>query len=335
MSELLRFGFDDNIINYISFVSSLPDKDFAKYALESKLCIQDRQLIELEKNFLKEPEMYRQQLFNRYISDIKKANSELAMELVKVPDFRTIDLRDVEAVEDILDLADDEKLFNTTFTKLLDEGIKDKRKYSSGLEALTWLVYDYDNEKLSMKRWEKFAVDFIYYAWSHTSESDNFESDRWKNFSEVVKRLNSPKLLMDYLENNYKYTLQGDKSAQQFFRSKRGACYDHATFAGYCLKINGYDNTWAATLTFKRPVMGVHGHVTCVTQDPKDSLYYVIESLGNRMLGPYESIEDAVKGSLANGEYLVSEVIGLDRYALNDEIDFETGRYKNQAWEAF
>jgi hypothetical protein len=37
LNEYLGFGIDEKILNYVSFVSGLPDKNFAKYALEKKL----------------------------------------------------------------------------------------------------------------------------------------------------------------------------------------------------------------------------------------------------------------------------------------------------------
>jgi len=50
------------------------------------------------------------------------------------------------------------------------------------------------------------------------------------------------------MKNTFSYSYskgeaEGVKSAEQIFKNKKGACYDHALFAAYCLKENGYDRS--------------------------------------------------------------------------------------------
>ena len=138
-TEFIGFGIDDNILSYINFVSSLADKNFVKYALESKLCIQDRNLTELEKNFLSEPEKYKQQLFNEYISEIEKENPILAKKLLETPEFKTIEIKDVEAVGDTAHIA------GFPENELALDSIA---KHSNSSRGLIWILYDYEPAKI-------------------------------------------------------------------------------------------------------------------------------------------------------------------------------------------
>jgi len=254
---------------------------------------------------------------------------ELYQELLKLPDLKEIDERDKSAIENIAQLALNEQ-YKPAFESMLNEGIKDKRKYCAPLEALLWVAYDkkLDGQNLLGK---SFIAQLIRGAWVSTDTSKRFSSERWQKFDEVVDRLNSPELIEAYLQSNYTYSYgygeaEGVKSAEQIFKAKKGACYDHALLAGYCLKRNGYTTAQGMAVCFDRQVQGYFlGHIVCVYQDPKDSKYYIIDNAGgSRVHGPFESINHAAERACRNGSFGQAN---LRRYSLHD-IDLQTGKYK-------
>ncbi len=139
-----KFRIDDNVADYILFTQSLP-KDFQLHVLRERLCIQDRKLTELERQFLKEPDKYLQQMFDSYLSEIGRIDQELATQLKKLPYFKTLEVKDVEAIEDFLWLASIPK-YKPTLEKIYGKGIQ-RKMHSVTLEALLWRAYtrDYDD----------------------------------------------------------------------------------------------------------------------------------------------------------------------------------------------
>lgn len=254
---------------------------------------------------------------------------ELYQELLKLPDLKEIDDKDDEATEDIALLALNPN-YKPAFESMINEGIRDKRKYCTPLEALLWIAYDKEFDSYNPLR-DYSLTRLMNAAWKNTATSKSFSSTKWQNFSEVVDRLNSPKLVEIYMQNNYSYSYtkgeaEGIKSAEQIFKDKKGACYDHAVLAGYCLKKNGYDKAQGMYVRFDRRVQGgFTGHIVCVYQDPEDTLYYTIDNAGgSRVHGPFKSIEDAAKDACFRGS---SGEANLLRYSLHD-IDLTTGKYK-------
>ena len=263
------------------------------------------------------------------MAQLEVAYPELYQELLKLPDLKEIDDKDNEAIEDIAYLALNPN-YKPAFESMINEGIKDKRKYCTPLEALLWIAYDKEFDGFNPLN-NYSLTNLINDAWKNTSMSTNFASERWQDFDEAVYRLNSPKLVEIYMQNNYSYSYtygepEGVKSAEQIFKDKKGACYDHALLLGYCLKKNGYDKAQGMAVKFDRRVGGYFtGHITCVFQDPKDSLYYIIDnSGGSRVHGPFQSLEGAAKYACRLTTYGEA---GLASYSLHD-IDLETGKYK-------
>jgi hypothetical protein len=263
------------------------------------------------------------------LEQLKIDYPELYEELLKLPDLQQIDEIDDKAIGKIayLALQPENKDY---FESIFNEGIKDKRKYCTPLQALLWIAYDKKNDdKLAIKYIPITSV--INDAWKNTTTSQNFASERWQDFDEVVDRLNSPKLIEIYMQNNYSYSYtqgeaEGVKSAEQIFKDKKGACYDHAVLAGYCLKKNGYDKAQGMFVRFDRQVQGYFlGHIVCLYQNPKDSLYYIIDNIGgSRVHGPFESIKKAAENACIRASRGQANLL---RYSLHD-IALVTGKYK-------
>jgi hypothetical protein len=269
------------------------------------------------------------------LEQLKIDYPELYQELLKLPEMTEINEKNNEAIGQIAYLALQPE-YKATFESMLNEGIKDKRKYCTPLQALLWIAYDRDISKDNPIKYGSLTL-LINDAWKNTTTSKYFSSERWQDFAEVVDRLNSPDLAAIYMQYNYTYSYtigepEGVKSAEQVFKAKSGACYDHAVLAGYCLKKNGYDTAQGMAINFDHAVQGYKGysfigHIVCLYQDPKDSLYYVVDNAGGSMVhGPYQSIDDAAKSACSRGS---SGQASLKRYSLH-QIDLQTGKYEKQ-----
>lgn len=130
-----RFGIDKDIADYVLFVSTLP-ADFRDYVLQNKLCIQDYKLNELEKQFLKEPDRYLQQMFDGYITEINMLDPNMDTQLEKLPYFRTLEIEDVEVLEDVLYLASNPQ-YKSMLEKIYGKGIE-RKMWPVALEAMVW-----------------------------------------------------------------------------------------------------------------------------------------------------------------------------------------------------
>ncbi len=93
-------------------------------------------LTELEKQFLKEPDKYLQQMFDSYMTEISKIDPDLATQLKKLPYFKTMELEDVEVLEDVLYLASNPQ-YKSTLEKIYGKGIE-RKMWPVALEAMVW-----------------------------------------------------------------------------------------------------------------------------------------------------------------------------------------------------
>ena len=347
----IDLGLDADVLNFLTIVSTLPDQGFAEYAVINKLCIQDRKLTDLESNFLGEPERYSNELLTQYLVDLGSIYDELADELRKLPDFEQASIKNVEATEDVLSLASNPER-RTFFEAVLSEGVKDSRKYCTSLQALVWAVYDTDlaedmepaehEERVKQLRNEgasypdiaeelgitygqaRVAVgefpltsvsSLVQFAWVNSSTSQNYESDRWKDFDEVVDRLNSPNLVATYMATNFFYKFHSGVipyDAQAMFNKKVGDCKDYAMFASYSLLNNGFDyddfemkDKAACILKMWR---GEHdGHSVCLYK--WNNRFYIINLY--RIQGPFSTVEEAANTALPN--WVIYKFMDIDK----------------------
>lgn len=196
-------------------------------------------------------------LFEHNLAEIGTLNLELAAELMKLPDFTTIEVKDVEVLNDVLDFADERTVFGTTFSSILDEGIPDKRQYCSPLRALVWILYDYDRERVEAEKpWDFPAVPhpdphFGYrkvrdvtvcsmteFAWAQSSTSKNCTSAEWSTLDKAVGLLNSIDIV-GLLPFEYEAGLPG-YAPETALRTRKVDCDGIARFRNYCLLANGY-----------------------------------------------------------------------------------------------
>jgi hypothetical protein len=79
--EIVDFGLDGDVVQWLNVLKEAGGR-FSEYAVENKLCIQDKQLTDLEKQFLLEPVKYTQTLIDNYLHEIEIINPEAAESLV-------------------------------------------------------------------------------------------------------------------------------------------------------------------------------------------------------------------------------------------------------------
>jgi hypothetical protein len=233
------------------------------------------------------------------MAQLEVAYPELYQELLKLPDLKEIDDKDNEAIEDIAYLALNPN-YKPAFESMINEGIKDKRKYCTPLEALLWIAYDKEFDRdnpLQDYSLGKLMDD----AWENTTASKNYTSEKWQDFDEVVDRLNSPRLVSIYMINNIAYDYEEAASVphrfappRDTFLRRKGICNEQARFALYCLLNNGYDydNFEAkenAACTLGIDIDTLRGHDVCLFKEK--SLFYTIDN--GAIHGAFPSVEAA------------------------------------------
>jgi len=168
-------------------------------------------------------------------------------EFLLLPDFSMekysrIDEKDIEATEKILKLASDPNN-KEEFEQILNEGIRDKRSYAATLEALLWEAYDKDFNSLD-KLFKNFSIEnLIKDSWRNSTTSNNYKSERWKIYEDVITRCISPLLAKQYTSDNFKYIPDPYRHhfSKETFEAKGSNCSGVSSFMFRCLWMNGYD----------------------------------------------------------------------------------------------
>ena len=199
-----------------------------------------------------------------------------------------------KTIEKIVRLGLDSK-YKAAFESILNEGIKEKRKYCTPLEALIWIAYDREFDgynPLNNYSLTKLMND----AWKNTTTSKTYQSESWANFDEVVDRLNSPSLINLWVFDNLQFDLSRLKNVgdpKTTFKLKKGVCRHYAMFATECLLKGGYE-TKNLTVTW-----GIdEGHtVSVLSNDSK--LWVVMDSTRRNIQGPYETYAEIANSLVA------------------------------------
>lgn len=311
-NQLIEFGLDGDVVPWLNLISAF-DRIYANKVISYKLCIQDKKLTELERSFLQSSDTYVKQLFDSYMVEISKKQPELHKELLLLQGFNQPSIDNVEVAEDLVEMSDYKTTGDVSFDALLNEGIKDKRKYCASLEALVWILYDKEKEDLDKTPWKNYPsivggglsthMYLVAYSWRESIASSNYKSERWKDFVDVTNRLISPELYCLYARNSIGYQKYFGHlySPKEVFERKKGNCVDQARFATYCLLNSGYeyDNfetnktnaCCGLTVDFDRPFPdGLKGHAVCLYIVDK-SFFYI--DIGGWINGPFSTINDA------------------------------------------
>ena len=169
------------------------------------------------------------------------------------------------------------------------------------LEAMMWMIEDNEGEKLTrlLKNYEGLTP-FMVSAWGA------MDGARWKEYEDVVRRLNHPFLSAHY--TRWRFTYQADKNpvsldSKETFDNKGGVCRHYATFVTDALGRAGYD---VDNLTV---IWGREGHTVSVLRDANRK-YWVVDDTRTpgRIKGPYNERSEIVgvlsRGSAVTGIYI-------------------------------
>jgi hypothetical protein len=246
---------------------------------------------------------------------MKISYPELYQELLRLPDLKEIDNKDEEALEDIALLALDPKN-KPAFESMLAEGINDRRKYCTPLEALLWIAYDGEfSEYNPLSTYS--LTNLLNTAWQNTTTSNNYTSERRSNFDEIVARLNSPTCIGFYMLDNFSYIRDSwiFQPAKRSISIKGGACSDQGMFAYELLSANGYaydafeehaDNAACILMAYSGESIkwgtdrdSGSGHITCLFI--RNGLFYLVNM--GKIEGPYRNVDDAATRTWNRWDY--------------------------------
>jgi len=282
MECYLKRGIDDSVVELVNIASSLKDKEFAEWLIKQKVGIEDGKIDEVEREFYRNPSKELiEELFKHYMKELRTKNPEVAEEMEKLPDIRDgVSMKEVEAVEDIIRMCGDEK-YQQAVENMLSEGIKEKRKYCTPLEAALWIFKDEEIEETDELLKDYDVRKFVGYAWRESSTSANYSSDKWDEFEEVVDRLNSPLLLITWYRDNIEYKYEPFvEPPEVVFREKEAFCEEAAIFCSYILEQAGYKPLVLRIQTDPWK----YSHAMCIIE--KDDGIYVVDPLNYDSVSP-------------------------------------------------
>jgi len=307
-TQLRYSDFTEDIVKFLYTLTSQKDRGFVDYAIQNGLRMESGTLTDLDIKFLLEPEKYAQEVFDADLKRLSTIRPDVAEELRKLPEFdlKTTGIKEVEANEDIVcrvlrSTRDELKVFDV----ILREGIPEKRKYCSPLQALVW--YAEDNEFVGldpvaiMFSKDESSMQSVTYRFIDSFWSMTYKSQKWNDFQVVVDRLNSPVLVALYMKHSIIYQGIPDafQSALETFRKKSGICGDHAMFGAYCLARNGYE----AYILSVNPTMDT-GHSVTLFKHPREESFFVFDNTAQFpyrwavgyyvMYGPFGSVVECV-----------------------------------------
>lgn len=240
-----------------------------------------------------------------YLSLLESSGTELqtqaATELRRIPEVKqamndgnaSITRSVMRIVRSIL-VTDEPTITERNLGLMLGEGIPEKREYCTPLQALVWFYMGNVSDGFNPLQDLAFSLNsFVSYVWRYSSTSDYWRSEKWKDFSEVVDRLNSPGLLGMYMQANFMYdgTVHDWRSPEVTFKMKRGHCGDQSGFATWALARNGYK---AYTFWVKWGSGWFDQHTVTLFEDTDGSIY-ILENTGRYpgIHGPVRTIGDA------------------------------------------
>lgn len=279
-------------------------QEWVEEILDRQILLQYPVPADLQEAYWRDPSSENAEGFVQFfISELQEPGeqyTELVDELHLLPDLQNpeYDVNYVKAFENIASIC---LIYNTpkeNIQAMLNEGIKLKRKYCTPLQALLWLgkkelitenhnpLHDYSVRQLLTRSW-------------------NFSGNDWKDFKEVVDRLNSPEVAAAYMNLrisfSYYSSFVNENKAEKVFNKNSANCSDQTSFFNYCLRRAGYSVTYVQIPEID--------HVVSLYRD-KDGQYYVFDNTikrytgGKNIHGPFSSrMVDAKKRAK---EYMIT-----------------------------
>lgn len=246
-------------------------------------------------------------------------NPLFAIELGKLPEIQDgISSEEAVALENIVELYNENPdSFEVAFKQMYQIGIPEVRKYCSPLQALFWLTEKGELDEVVSTINEFSLVSLLDSAWDfHENKwwvkyTEHWKSDknaylttknriRWKNFTNVVDRLNAPDLLHYYINKHitYKKNRYNSHRPKHTFSHNWGDCDDLAVFGNYILRKGGYKSY----MRYVYWTADNRGHVGVVIK-LEGGLLLAVDFVGNyqnQMTGLYTDISE-VDEKLSSG----------------------------------
>ncbi|MEM2843484.1 MAG: hypothetical protein QXZ53_06380 [Candidatus Bathyarchaeia archaeon] len=335
--KYINFGLSNDVTAYLAFNSSLLDQEVAKWSLERKFLIENHSWNNIKEAYLA-GKADSKEVLDIFLNEARSEGYErLSEEIEKIPESKELDRKNLEALEDLLYSITMSKnpVVKSNLAKILDVGIPEKRKYCSALQALLWYYVDMEKEEnpleketsKELKSWNFLHGYFSAFSsndlietitgsiWIRSSVSNNFQSEKWKNYEEVMYRINDPHLISIFMIKVFRYAHFLSPTSEwtppeKMFEIKKGNCVDHAGFATTALVRNGY----------KALVIGVYykpdegpdeGHAASVYKD-KNGKLYLLDSL---VFGPFKDVEDAAEFIVTHRQG--EKLYGFDLFDVN------------------
>ncbi len=317
--DFLRFGVDRPVLEYAAFCATLPDRTFARWALAHRLCLEDRVLTDLERDFLREPSRAAP-VMQAYLAAAGNTNALLSAELRKLPAMAKPGTREIEALEDIVAGAAGTEAGGVSIAALLGEGDPAKRAYCAPLEALAWLYLDFEPEALTpalartgysaVPEWANRGLyRLVRFAWENGARTGSVPREAWMSADNVTARL-STFLLAAAWPANYQAHTGDTLSAASTLASGAGDCDDLAGVRLLALRRNGFTDKLESgreggasniDIWFKEKdripgTNSFYGGHTVTAYRTGGSLYYTENAGGIK--GPYADVETLVAGWL-------------------------------------
>jgi len=350
------------------------DKAFADWVAANKFTQEDGIISDDELRVLKEPEneQYVLQLFEYYISEAEEIKPDLAFELKRLPEIKekveakTLDVKDIEPLEDIIVAAQNPK-YKKGFEGMLNEGIREKIKLNTSIEVLYEGQFSEEIDA-DFAPLLNYSVYNLYTVWFTNRFSKTVSAERqdyykkMTDFGFFTDRMISPNwVAWAYLfafgyGGGLNMSIQANLTPQEYFKSKKGQCVDYTAFAIYCLKPKGYDDARGLVVGLSRPYTKYYNataHTVPIFTNPKDNQLYVIDTPNNDIMykygdnwfsGPnfwsclddYYQSKTGVYGPYSSGEEAANDT---DRRVLGDpnskatsyrtvNFDMDTGHFK-------
>jgi len=215
--------------------------------------------------------------------DIAAVNTDLVYEMARLKDFT----RDGELVDFVFESSQNEK-YKPAFEAMLNTGIPRERRQCTPLEALAWIYAD--QEAKTITKLKTYATQrFIRYAWTQTSTSRNYASDRWTSYDEARDRVNTPELVNMFVNDYFKFDMKRNgvhpQGPRLTYEVRRGVCRHAAYVSTDFLGHNGYD---ARNVTV---IWGPNEGHTVGTVELEGGLWIVVDFRGTNlpMVGPFSA----------------------------------------------
>ena len=257
---------------------------------------------------------------------LSSINPALADELRRLPELRRgLDEKGTQALHRIVTFytqSQNPEEVKQIFDRILSIGKKERRKFSAPLQALFWLAEENEiplnKNPLTLPSKERYrtfnkhlgedeeVIQFVYNVWKKT-----YNTDKWKDPSEIMDRLNSPHLFDLFFSDNiaydfaklkaivserrgFEYWFSYIQSAKLTIKTRKGVCLDAANMAVEILKKSGYE-VKPLQVKYLGPcrISGTNRHFVGLLKENRfyfkiADTYYIKEGV----VGPFKSIKE-------------------------------------------